>query len=73
MAYTAEDIKTLPAPSVKKLLREAGYTMADVARRRGVSKSLVSRVVRKKHPSAPVWEDVAWCLNHPKNPGQRAA
>jgi len=58
-------IKRLSAPTVKRLLREAGHNYSSVARRRGVFPSLVSRVVRKQAISAPIWEDIVWALNHP--------
>lgn len=64
--YTVTHIKTLPAPTVKKLLREAGHNFSTVAQRRAKRPSLVSRVVRKKTTSTPVWEDVVWALNNPR-------
>lgn len=66
MTYTVSHIRALPAPSIKKLLREAGYTLSDVAARRVVAPSLVSRVVRKQVTSLPVLEDIVHCLNHPR-------
>lgn len=66
MTYTVTQIKSLPAPSVKKLLRERGWNLSTVAARRDISQSLVSRVIRKQVTSAPVLEDIAWCLNHPR-------
>ena len=66
MTYTVTYIKTLPAPSVKKLLREAGYTQGAVAALHGCRQSVVSRTIRKQISSRPVWERIAWCLNHPR-------
>lgn len=66
MQYTVPYTKSLPAPSIKKLLREAGWNLSTVAARRGVAPSIVSRVVRKQLQSGPVWEDVVWCLNNPR-------
>jgi len=68
--YTVTHIKTLPAPTVKKLLREAGHNFSSVALRRQKRPSLVSRVVRKKSTSLPVWEDIAWALNNPREVGR---
>lgn len=65
--HTASQVKQLPAPTVKRLLREAGYSMADVARMDPPRHfSLVTRVVKKQSVSDPVWERIAWCLNNPK-------
>jgi predicted transcriptional regulator len=63
MSYTATLIKRLPAPSVKKLLRDRGYTLTDVAKRMDRSHALVSRVVRKEAQSEPVWREIAQMLN----------
>jgi hypothetical protein len=63
MSYTATHIKQMPAPSVKKLLRERGYTLTDVARRMARSHALVSRVVRKQAVSEPVLREIARILN----------
>ncbi len=66
--HDATRIKSLPMPSVKRLLREAGYTMSDVARLKPVRHhSLVWRVIRKQSKSEAVWARIAWCLNHPRN------
>jgi hypothetical protein len=65
--HSATRIKTLPAPSVKRLLREAGYTMSDVARLNRRHHSLVWRVIRKQSKSDAVWARIAWCLDHPRN------
>ena len=71
-AYTVPYLKSLPAPSVRKLLRDAGYTMRQVGLvkrdRDGqrAAHTVVSRVIRKQMASAPVWEAIAYCLNHPK-------
>jgi hypothetical protein len=73
MTYTVSHIKTLPAPTVKKLLREAGHNLSTVARRRQVAPSLVSRVVRKQVTSLPVLEDIVWALNHPRRDDESAA
>lgn len=70
MAHTVADIQTRPAPSVKRLLRQAGYTLADVARRRACDPSAVSRTIRKQATSAGIWAAVVWCLNHPKENGR---
>jgi len=64
--HTASRVKQLPAPTVKKLLRAAGYSLIDVARLNKRHHSLVTRVVRKQSVSEPVWARIAWCLNHPK-------
>ena len=56
------DIRTLPAPTIKRLLREAGSNLSDIARRRKIHPSIVSRVVRKQVTSAPVWEEIARVL-----------
>ena len=66
----ASRIKALPAPSVKRLLRTAGYTMSDVARLNRRHHSLVWRVIRKQSKSDAVWQRIAWCINHPKNGGR---
>jgi hypothetical protein len=31
------------------------------------NRSLVARVVKKQIVSEPMWERIAWCLNHPRN------
>lgn len=67
--HDATRIKTLPAPSVKRLLRQAGYTMSDVARLNDRHPSLVWRVIRKQSKSKKVWARVAWCLAHPRPHG----
>jgi len=64
--HTATQVKRLPAPTVKRLLRQAGYSMVEVAARLDRHQSLVTRVVRKQSVSEPVWKKIAWCLNHPK-------
>lgn len=66
MTFTASQIKALPAPSVKKLLRERGYTFMDVARRMNRSHALISRVVRKQAVSAPVLVEIARMLSEPQ-------
>lgn len=66
MTYTVTQMKALPAPTVKRLLREVGHNLTSVARRRQVAPSLVSRVVSKQVSSRPVWEDIVWALNHPR-------
>jgi len=58
----------MPAPTVKRLLREAGHTLRSVAARRQVAPSLVSRVVSKQVTSRPVLEDLAWAMNNPVQP-----
>jgi uncharacterized protein YerC len=63
---TPDHIKSLPAPSIRKLLREHGYTYMAVARRMGRSHALVSRVVNKKAKSSHVWAVVAEMLNERK-------
>ena len=63
MTYTIEYIKTLSAPSVKKLLREHGLTLTDVAREHRCSPSVVSRTVHKQASSKPVWQTMAKLLN----------
>lgn len=63
--HSVSSLKSLPAPSVKRLLRRAGHSYASVSRRRQIAPSLVSRVVRKQAISTPVWEDIVWALNHP--------
>jgi hypothetical protein len=65
MTHSVSHIKTLPAPTVKRLLREAGHSYSSVAKRRDVEPSLVSRVVRKQAISKPVWDDIVWALAHP--------
>ncbi len=65
VTHNVTHIKRLSAPTVKRMLREAGHTYSSVARRRDVFPSLVSRVVRKQTSSAPIWEDIVWALNHP--------
>lgn len=65
--HNVTHIKSLPAPTVKRMLREAGHNYSSVARRRKRRPSLVSRVVRKQATSALVWEDVLWALAHPRN------
>ena len=67
MTYTRAYIKTLPAPSIRKLLREAGWTQKAIAERHGCRQSVVSHLVRKGIESGPLWDTISWCLNHPKN------
>jgi hypothetical protein len=66
--YTVGYLKTLPVQTLKKMLREAGYTQREVGRlkRPPCSHVSVNRVIRKQQSSQPVWEQIAWCLNHPK-------
>ena len=66
MTHTVSSVKRLRAPSVKKLLRERGYTMADVARNIGVNHSVISRAVRKKGASDRALAEVARLLNQPE-------
>ena len=67
MSHQASQLKTLPAPTVKKLLRDAGWNMAAVAALDPArNRSLVARVVKKQIVSDPVWERISWCLNHPR-------
>ena len=73
MTYTVTSIKGMPAPTVKRLLREAGHNLSSVAARRQVAPSLVSRVVRKQVTSAPVLDDIVWALNHPRREDESAA
>lgn len=54
------------APTVKRLLRERGYNLTDVARLAGVHKTLVSRVVRKQATSARVWTVIEELLREPE-------
>lgn len=64
---TASQVKRFPAPTVKRLLREAGYTMVAVARMDPPRHySLITSVVKKRSVSRPVWERIAWCLNNPR-------
>lgn len=63
ITYTVAHAKSLPAPTVRKLLRERGLTMADVARAHGCAHSVVSRVVRKQVTSNPVWTSLVAMLN----------
>jgi hypothetical protein len=67
VTYTVEEVKRLPAPSVKRLLRQAGYSVRSVGQRRQISHSVVSRVIRKQVSSLPVWQDIVWALNHPRH------
>ena len=67
MSHHSAHLKTLPAPTLRKMLREAGWSLAAVAAvepRR--DPTLVVRVVRKQIVSDPMWERIAWCLNHPR-------
>lgn len=66
MTHTVTHIKRLSAPTVKKLLREAGHNYSTVAKLRGRPPSLVSRVVRKQATSALIWNDIVYALNHPR-------
>lgn len=68
VTYTVTYLKSLPAPSVRKLVREAGYTLREVGRRKrpACSHSIVSRTIRKQVASEPVWQALADCLNRPK-------
>lgn len=67
MSHQPSQLKTLPAPTVKRLLREAGWSMADVAAIKPArNRSLVARVVRKQIVSEPIWARIAWCLDHPR-------
>jgi hypothetical protein len=56
-------VKQLRATSVKRLLREAGYNLTDIASIARVYPSTVSRVVRKKATSRPVWQVITNALN----------
>jgi hypothetical protein len=69
MTHTASYTKRLPAPSIRKLLRETGWTQAEVAHRHGCQQSFVSRVIAKQFASDPLWTTIAWCLNHPLKGG----
>lgn len=73
MTYSVMQIKTMPAPTVKRLLREAGHTLRSVAARREVAPSVVSRVLRKQVTSRPVLEDIVWALNHPRRSEEAVA
>ena len=64
--YTTAYIKSLPTGTIKRMLREAGYTQRDVARYHGCSHVNVNRVIRKQMNSRPVWESVVFLLNRPK-------
>ena len=64
--YTTTYIKALPTGTIKRLLREAGYSQSDVARYHGCSHVNVNRVIRKQMNSAPVWESLVFLLNRPK-------
>lgn len=64
--YTAAYIKSLPTGTIKRLLREAGYTQRDVARHHGCSHVNINRVIRKRMSSGPVWESVVFLLNRPR-------
>lgn len=66
MPYNVGQVKALPAPTVKKLLREAGYNLRHVADLGGVSQALVSLVVRKHTKSEKVWTIVTALINHPR-------
>jgi len=64
----ATRIRALPARSVKARLKEAGYSLSDVARLKPVRHhSLIWRVVRRQSKSEAVWARIAWCLQHPRN------
>jgi len=63
MTHTIDDIRHMRAASVNKLLRERGLTQGDIAKRRGVDPSLVSRVIRKQAVSEAVLEDIVILLN----------
>lgn len=67
-SLTASQIKRLPAPTVKRLLREAGYTLTAVAQLDPPRHySLITSVVKKRSVSKRVWERIEWCLNNPKS------
>lgn len=63
MTYTTTHIKQMPAPTVKKLLRERGHNFSTVARLLDRSHALISRVVRKQAVSEPVLRAIARILN----------
>lgn len=65
MDHNLTQIKSLPAPSVKKLLRERGfrYPTVQMARIAGCNPSHVSRVIRKQATSDPVWSIIADCID----------
>jgi hypothetical protein len=65
-AYTTAYIKRLPTGTIKRMLREAGYTQRDVARYHGCSHVNVNRVIRKQMTSDPVWKSLVFLLNRPK-------
>ena len=66
--YTVPYIKSLPAPRIRKLVREAGYTLREIGRLKKppVAHSVVGRTIRKQIASDPVWDALVHCLNHPK-------
>ena len=69
-SHQASQLRDIPAPTVKRLLRGAGWNMATVARiKPSRHRSLVARVVKKQIVSDRVWERIAWCLNNPKKNG----
>lgn len=65
MSYSTDTIRQLPAPTVKRLLRERGYTLSRVAREMKRTHALVSRVVSKQSTSERVWDRIARIVNGP--------
>ncbi len=56
MVELQDNLKHVPAPTVKRILREKGLTQTDVARMLGVTPQLVCQVIRRKAKSSRVSE-----------------
>ena len=61
--YTVAYLKTLPAPTLKRLLRQAGESQRSVARYHGCSHVTVNKTIRRQITSQPVWLALAAVLN----------
>lgn len=67
MSHDVSHVRTLPAPTVKKMLRDAGWSLSRVAAIKPARhRTLVVRVVRKQIVSDPMWRRIEWCLQHPR-------
>lgn len=64
--YSVAYLKKTKAQTIKRLLREAGYTQRDVARTHGCSHVVVNRTIRKKDASDPIWRTIARMLSRQK-------
>jgi hypothetical protein len=64
--YTVERIKRLSPAGVKRRLRAAGWTQAEVARRRQISAVAVGKTIRGVLQSRPTLEMICFLINNPR-------